>query len=443
MTHIDLLPLTIPVLFLFVFLEWRRSKKQNKKAFRFESTILNISFGLIERVFDVYFFVGVFFIYGIIQQKMGLFQISNQSILMWPVCLMVMEFIIYWYHRAGHTVSLLWGAHVAHHQCEEFNLTVAFRNAIFPHIFRSVFMLALPLIGFPAEMILICFTVSGLWQFFIHTTTINKLGFLEEFMMTPSLHRVHHGSNPEYLDKNFGGMFIIWDRLFGTYAKEEETVRYGIVKPLQTWNMLKAYTHVWQDLFKASRKDFTLKEKFEIWFGKPGDVYNKYVGIDADDNVDVAENNTILIACCDIDTEHNEQCEQEHSHFSLSNIPDMPNLPRRIIYYLITQLSITSVFMIVLLMYKDFISLSHYFLAALMIVFSSFSFCFLLDGKKWALELEEFRLVLLCFLPVFFTGSLPIAIGISIIVCLLWMEFIRLKPINTNVNQMIHTSDCL
>ncbi len=401
--QIDLLPLFIPVLFLFIFFEWRKTKKKNKESFRFESTVLNISFGLIERIFEVYFFLNVFFAYKFINNNFSLIDISTSSVLSWIICLFALDFVIYWYHRLGHTVSFLWAAHVVHHQCEEFNLTVAFRNGIFPHIFRSIFMVSLPLIGFPAEMILISLAISGIWQFFIHTTTIKKLGILEEFMMTPSLHRVHHASNEKYLDKNFGGMFIIWDRMLGTYCKEEETVKFGIVKPVNTFNLWKAYTHVWEDLFKASISTNSIKQALQVWLDKPGNVYEQFV-------------------------QNNPVSAERESHFIL---------PRRVIYYLISQLLITVTGMIVLLVYKEMMPTWFFISIALVVVLSSFSFCFLLEAKKWTFGLERARLLILCFILCSFCSSFFIhwICGLTVFF-LLWLEVCDHKI--TKQNNSIH-----
>ncbi len=391
--QVDLLPLFIPVLFLFVFLEWRKTRKKQKGTFKFESTVLNISFGLIERVFEVYFFFGVFLAYKFVEQNFGLLEISLSSIPMWIVCMFALDFVIYWYHRTGHTVSFFWAAHVVHHQCEEFNLTVAFRNGIFPHIFRSFYILVLPFLGFPAEMILVCLGISGLWQFFIHTTTVNKMGVLENFMMTPSLHRVHHASNEKYLDKNFGGMFIIWDRLLGTYQIEEEPVQFGIVKPVNTFSLWKAYTHVWEDLFYAAKERKSIKEFMQVWFGKPADVYEKFV------------NKT-----------------------SINDRPSHLKLPKRVVYYLISQMMITISGMVVLLVYKEMLPEWIFIAIALMVVFSSFSFCFLLEGKKWTFELERVRLIVLCGILCAISGSILMNWICAITVFyLIWMELIEMK----------------
>lgn len=276
---IHLLPLFIPLLFILVFLEWKHDmeerKETGKASFNFQSSLTNISFGMIERVFDVFFFLALMGLFNYISANFGLFTFSKSSVLSWLACFVLLDFVIYWFHRSGHTINLLWGAHVTHHQCEEFNLTVAFRNSIFPHIFRSVYMLILPFLGFSGEMVIICLTISGIWQFGIHTKHIKKLGFLEWFMMTPSHHRVHHGRNPLYIDKNFGGSLIIWDRLFGTFQEEIEEVDFGITDKKSYNNPLEAMTHVWTDILFVAKGKKSFREQFAIWFQTPARFYSE------------------------------------------------------------------------------------------------------------------------------------------------------------------------
>lgn len=276
---IHLLPLFIPILFVLVFIEWRhdmaKRKETGEASFNFQSSLTNISFGMIERIFDVFFFLALMGVFNYISSSFGLLSIPNTSILGWISCFILLDFVIYWFHRSGHTVNLLWGAHVTHHQCEEFNLTVAFRNNIFPHIFRSVFMLILPFLGFSGEMVIICLTISGIWQFAIHTKYIKKLGFLEWFMMTPSHHRVHHGRNSLYIDKNFGGAFIIWDRLFGTFQEEIEEVEYGITDRKSYNNPLEAMTHVWTDILFVAKGKKSIVEQLRLWFQTPERFYSE------------------------------------------------------------------------------------------------------------------------------------------------------------------------
>jgi hypothetical protein len=190
----------------------------------------------------------------------------------WLILLILTDFIWYWYHRFGHEVNLLWGLHVVHHQSPEFNLTASTRVTVFQAAARTCFWAILPIIGFPAPMIMSILVVHGLYPFFVHTRLIGKLGWLEYILVTPSHHRVHHASNEHYLDKNYGDVFIVWDRLFGTFQEELPNLKpvYGITRPMATWNPIKInFKHLWLLILDAWRTE-SWKDKFRIWFMPTG-----------------------------------------------------------------------------------------------------------------------------------------------------------------------------
>ena len=161
----------------------------------------------------------------------------------WIVLLLGEDLCYYWFHRVHHEVRLLWACHVNHHSSQRFNLSTALRQPLLTPLSEPIFWAPLPLIGFPPWMVLLAQTWSLFYQFWIHTEAVDRLGPLEWFMNTPSHHRVHHGKNVPYLDKNHGGIFIIWDRLFGTFAAESEHVAYGLTKDIQTFNPLRIGFH--------------------------------------------------------------------------------------------------------------------------------------------------------------------------------------------------------
>jgi sterol desaturase/sphingolipid hydroxylase (fatty acid hydroxylase superfamily) len=161
----------------------------------------------------------------------------------WIVLLLGEDLCYYWFHRVHHEVRLLWACHVNHHSSQRFNLSTALRQPLLTPLSGPIFWAPLPLIGFPPWMVLTAQAWSLFYQFWIHTEAIDRLGPLEWFMNTPSHHRVHHGKNVPYLDKNHGGVFIIWDRLFGTFAPEIERVVYGLTKDIQTFNPLRIGFH--------------------------------------------------------------------------------------------------------------------------------------------------------------------------------------------------------
>ncbi|MDQ3296096.1 MAG: sterol desaturase family protein [Myxococcota bacterium] len=188
----------------------------------------------------------------------------------WALLVILEDHSYYWFHRVHHEVRLFWACHVNHHSSQHYNLSTALRQPLLTPFTGPVFWAPLPLLGFPPWMVLTAQATSLLYQFWLHTEAVDKLGVLEEFMNTPSHHRVHHGKNVRYLDKNHGGIFIIWDRLFGTFARETEPVRYGLTTDITTFNPLRIGFHD----FAAIRRDLahapTFGAKLGYLFAPPG-----------------------------------------------------------------------------------------------------------------------------------------------------------------------------
>jgi hypothetical protein len=175
----------------------------------------------------------------------------------------------YWAHRMSHEMNIGWATHIAHHQSEEYNLTVALRQGAFQSLFFNVFYLPLAFVGFPPAVYGICSALNTIYQFWIHTRLIGKLGPLEWVLNTPSHHRVHHGRDEKYIDRNHGGTLIIWDRLFGTFQVEEEEPDYGIVRPLKSWNPLWGQVHYFVKLCKTAWNAPRWADKFRLWVREP------------------------------------------------------------------------------------------------------------------------------------------------------------------------------
>ena len=183
--------------------------------------------------------------------------------------LIVIDFIYYWFHRTSHRVRFFWGIHMNHHSSEEMNFLVSLRQAWFNPLFRVPFFFILPLIGFNPFLTFIVGAASTLWAVIQHTQTIGKLGPLEWFMVTPSAHRVHHGVNEEYLNKNFGNLFIVWDRIFGTYAEEKEAVIFGLTNNVKTFNPFRITAFSWLQFVNDFKQSNNLSDKFMSFFGSP------------------------------------------------------------------------------------------------------------------------------------------------------------------------------
>jgi sterol desaturase/sphingolipid hydroxylase (fatty acid hydroxylase superfamily) len=190
--------------------------------------------------------------------------------LYWLLCLVFQDFSFWLMHYIDHSVRLFWAVHVTHHSSEKFNLTVGLRSSLLEPLYRFIYFMPIAFMGFKPQEILLMFSITQLYGIFIHTQYVGKLGILERLFATPSNHRVHHGKNIKYLDRNMGMFLIIWDKLFGTYQQEEEEVRYGLTTPLKERDLGNVMFHE----FKAIRNDVKrapdLKSKFMYVFGPPG-----------------------------------------------------------------------------------------------------------------------------------------------------------------------------
>ena len=189
------------------------------------------------------------------------------NVFTWVIAFFVADFTYYWMHRLEHEHRILWASHSVHHSSEDYNLTVSFRLSIVEGLFEWIFLIPMILIGFSPFQAIVSLILVAQFQTWIHTERIGKLGWLDEIFNTPSVHRVHHGSNNKYLDKNYGGFLIIWDKLFGTFQREEEKVVYGLTKNIETNNPIMInfieYKNIWEDV-KMCR---TKKDKLKIIFG--------------------------------------------------------------------------------------------------------------------------------------------------------------------------------
>jgi sterol desaturase/sphingolipid hydroxylase (fatty acid hydroxylase superfamily) len=258
----------IPIFFLLIGVELAVGRARRKELFRFEDSITDLSCGVGQQMILPFFktvsLAGYVFLY-----EHRFFSISSSSVLAWVALVLGVDLGYYAFHRFSHRVNLYWASHVVHHQSEEYNLAVALRQSWIQKAIEWVFYLPLAIVGFPPEMFLLSSTANTLYQFWIHTRAVKKLGPLEWFMNTPSHHRVHHGTNPKYIDKNYAGIFIIWDRMFGTFQVEEDEPVYGIVKPLASFNPLWANVHYWVEMARMAREAPTFADKLKVWVAPP------------------------------------------------------------------------------------------------------------------------------------------------------------------------------
>ena len=266
--HLNYLAFAVPLFISFILLEYFISKRQGKTYFRFAHTVSNLNVGIAERLTDTFVTGAFFFVYDYLHRHYAIFDIQANWTT-WIFLLLCTDLIWYWYHRFGHEINLLWSLHIVHHQSEDYNYSAGTRVTIFQAVARTCFWAVLPVIGFPAHMISIILLVHGLYPFFIHTRTIGKLGWLEYVFVTPSHHRVHHASNEEYLDKNYGDIFIFWDKIFGTFKEEKQEPVYGLTKPLDSHSFLWQHFHYQIELYCAMKRVKGLRAKARLLFGPP------------------------------------------------------------------------------------------------------------------------------------------------------------------------------
>lgn len=262
---------------------------QNKSYYRINVLVSDVSTGLIFVLVGVGILSAALYLYNIVHTNFSLsaigisffsfenpfqfnptFSIKPIPLLSWTISLVLVDLFYYWFHRLTHEINILWACHVTHHSSEEFNFSVSFRGNAFQRIFEYLFYLPLAIVGIPWFVFLLCHRIMKIYQFVVHTRYVGKLGFLEHFMVTPSGHRVHHGTEPKYIDKNHGGIFIIWDKMFGTYEEEGKEPLYGITKQLKSFNPIWGNVHVYAEILDNMSKTKTFKDKLGILFKRPG-----------------------------------------------------------------------------------------------------------------------------------------------------------------------------
>lgn len=281
-TYGKILLIAMPAFLLLVLFEKWYGWRKGVDTVRGMDMISSLSSGVTNVTKDVLELSISIITYEWMVTHLAIFHISS-TILTYIIAFIALDFMGYWVHRLDHKINIFWNAHIIHHSSEEFNLACALRQSVsvFIKLF-TFFLLPAAILGVPAEVIAVVAPIQLFAQFWYHTRHINKMGFLEKILVTPSHHRVHHAINPEYLDKNLSQIFIIWDKMFGTFQEElpDKSPVYGITRPVQTWNPIKInFQHFWL-LTKDAIRTRQWKDKLRIWFmptgWRPGDVTEKY-----------------------------------------------------------------------------------------------------------------------------------------------------------------------
>ena len=231
---IDILTLAIPFYFALIAIELAYQYFSKVQLYRLGDFLNNISNGTMDQIFSVFTKLSIIAIYHFVFTNFRFFTLEN-TLVHFFLLLFLADFAYYWYHRLSHEMAILWMTHSVHHQSEDYNISVALRQSVIDGTLYF-FYIPLALLGFPTELLVLVAGVAAIYGVWVHTELIRGMGFLDYWFNTPSNHRVHHGRNPIYIDKNYGGILMIWDHVFNTYQPETEEVVYGITKPLQTFN---------------------------------------------------------------------------------------------------------------------------------------------------------------------------------------------------------------
>ena len=328
-------------------------------------TVSSVSSGMTNSVKDVLGISVTLISYEWLVSKIAVFYLEP-SFWTYLIGFIVIDFYGYWTHRLAHQINFLWNQHAIHHSSEEFNLACALRQSVSSFVKLFTFLLIpAALIGVPAKVIAVIFPIQLFMQFWYHTRHISKMGILEKILVTPSHHRVHHAINPEYMDKNHSQIFIIWDKLFGTFQEELDEVPavFGITRPVQTWNPIRInFQHLWLLIIDAWRSE-NWKDKFTIWFQPTG--------------------------------WRPENFEAKFPVNKIKNVYEFEKYgskyPKNMVIWAVTQTMITLLFISYLFNSVANIGLPNIFIYGAFIFITIYSYTELMDTKKYSIYWESIR----------------------------------------------------
>ncbi|WP_034921892.1 sterol desaturase family protein [Gillisia sp. CAL575] len=275
----------VPAFLALILLELTYSKTHhNTDLYKWKDLFSSLSMGigsaviaaLIKTVSIILLFEIVYelfnpFVEGVRTNIMG-YESFGYAWYIWIICMLLDDFSYYWFHRQNHMVRFFWAAHIVHHSSDNFNLGTAVRNGWFTILYKPFFYVWIVIIGFSPEMVVVCLGIEALWQFQLHTKYVPKMGIIEKFLNTHTMHQVHHSKNLEYMDKNHGGILNVFDRIFGTWKELDPQVdiEYGVSTPPESYNLWVILTHEYKNIWEDTKKTKNWKHKFMYVFGPPG-----------------------------------------------------------------------------------------------------------------------------------------------------------------------------
>ncbi|WAJ37965.1 sterol desaturase family protein [Pseudomonas sp. GOM7] len=357
----------VPFFFLLIALELLADRWRGLRTYRLADALSSLGAGVLSQATGLLTKVVGLLTYAFAWEHLALLPLAENSLWVWIFAFVFYDFCYYWNHRLGHERNVLWAAHAVHHQSEDYNLSTALRQTSTGFLFSWLFYLPLAVVGVPPLVFVSVAALNLLYQFWVHTRHIPKLGWFEWLFITPSNHRVHHAQNPIYMDRNYGGVFIVWDRLFGTFQEEldEHPVVFGVTVPLASWNPLWANLQVYAGLWHDARRAQSWWDRLRIWFmptgWRPADVAARY-----------------------------PQAKPDLGQFRKYEVP----LSTGAQVYALLQFACYLLAGVWLLAQGDVLSLSAALLGCAWIALGLYSMGVWLENRGWALRLECLRLAL-------------------------------------------------
>ena len=272
MTSAQVIVLATPVFLALIALEFVLGVARGNNTYRLNDALSSIGLGIMSQLVGVFGALVLLALYGAVFEHFAPAGWPVDSAWTWLGALVLYDLCYYWKHRFGHTVALFWAAHVVHHQSEDYNLSTALRQTSSDWVAGWIFYLPLAALGVPPLVFGVVALIDLLYQFWVHTQQVGRLGWFDRWFCAPSNHRVHHAVNQRYLDKNYGGILIVWDRLFGSFAEEDpcEPCVYGTRSPLRSWNPLWANLHTYAELVTDAWRAQRWGDKVKIFLMHPG-----------------------------------------------------------------------------------------------------------------------------------------------------------------------------
>ncbi|AKJ31455.1 sterol desaturase-related protein [Caldimonas brevitalea] len=268
----QIIVLATPVFLLLIAAEYAVGVVRRRNTYRLSDALNSIGLGVMSQLTGVFTALMTVGIYSAVHRHAALWRWPADSLWSWVAALVFYDFCYYWHHRVGHECALFWAAHVVHHQSEDYNLSTALRQTSSGWLAGWIFYLPMAVAGVPPLVFAGVALIDLLYQYWVHTQQIGRLGWFDRVFCSPSNHRVHHAVNDQYLDKNYGGILMVWDHWFGTFRDEDDRdpCVWGTRGPLHSWNPVWANLQVYAELLRISRRTRRWSDKLKVWFKPPG-----------------------------------------------------------------------------------------------------------------------------------------------------------------------------